>query len=104
MLHEREGIAGPATGRTVQATNIEIAMELRAGGQQQVLWSDQITYAPRSVIIRGEEANESTARDSIFRMLLYKLSETAIPYFVSQGDGTTILPGVTVLNDEGVIP
>jgi WD40 repeat protein len=100
-LHERQGILGPPTGRTVQATKIEVAMELCEAASGRVLWSHTINYDPHSVTIRNQEVNEATARDSIFHMLLYKLSETPIPYYISQQDTAALLPGVTAVTDDG---
>ena len=47
-LVERQGISGPATGRTVQATNVNVKMELkkRAGGP--ALWQHDSRTARRA--------------------------------------------------------
>lgn len=99
-LYERKGIVGPATGRTVQATNVTVKMELkkRAGGP--ALWQHEFSYSPKGVTIIGKQATDATARDAILRNLLFQLSETPIPYFVPSSKSLSPLPGVTQLGDK----
>lgn len=99
-LVERKGIAGPATGRTVQATNVNVKMELkkRAGGP--ALWQHEFSYSPMGVTIIGQQATDASARDAILRNLLFQLSETPIPYFVPSSKSLSHLPGVTLSNDK----
>jgi WD40 repeat protein len=97
-MYERRGIMGPKTGRTVQATNAQIAMTLATSDGSQTFWTHEIAYDPRSVTVRAKEANEANVRDSIFRQFLFTLSETPIPYFVPQDAGASQLPGVTKLD------
>jgi len=97
-MYERKGIMGPKTGRTVQATNAQIAMTLATRDGSQTFWTHEIAYDPRSVTVRVREANEANVRDSIFRQFLFQLSETPIPYFVPQDAEASQLPGVTKLN------
>lgn len=66
-MYERKGIMGPKTGRTVQATNAKIAMTLATRSGNQMFWSHEIAYDPRSVTVIGKEVNEASVRDSIFR-------------------------------------
>jgi len=97
-MYERKGIMGPKTGRTVQATNAQVAMTLATRDGNQTFWAHEIAYDPRSVTVIGKEVNEASVRDSIFRQLIYKLSETPIPYFIPQDAGASQLPGVTRLD------
>lgn len=99
-MYERKGIMGPKTGRTVQATNAQIAMTLAASDGSQTFWTHEIAYDPRSVTVRAKEANEASVRDSIFGQFLFRLSETPIPYFVPQDTEASQLPGVTKLNSD----
>lgn len=94
-LQERQGFFGPATGRTVQSTNVSMQLALGLADGSQTFWTDTVVYNPRSVTVRAEEANEATVRDAIFRQLLFTLSETPIPYFVPQASNQTMLPGTT---------
>ncbi|MCA9155133.1 MAG: hypothetical protein KDA38_10125, partial [Planctomycetales bacterium] len=94
-LQERQGFFGPATGRTVQSTNVSMQLALGLADGSQTFWTDTVVYNPRSVTVRAEEANEATVRDAIFQQLLFTLSETPIPYFVPQAANQTMLPGTT---------
>lgn len=99
-LVERQGIMGPATGRTVQATKVDVKLVLtpRAGGQ--AVWQHDLAYDPHAVTVRGKEATDAAVHDAILRQLLYQLSFAPIPYYVPQDKSLSPLPGVTVLSDK----
>jgi WD40 repeat protein len=94
-LTERKGIAGPATGRTVQSTKIHLKMTLVSSDGSESFFTDEIETDPHGVTVISKELNEANVRDSVFRQLLYSLSATPIPYFVPQHEGMSKLPGVT---------
>jgi len=95
LLQERQGIVGKATGRTVQGTKVHLKLDLASRDGARSFFQHDIDYDPHGVTIIGQEVNEATVRDSIFRQLLYTLSATPIPYFVPQESGMSNLPGVT---------
>jgi len=96
VLAEREGFSGPKTGRTVQATNSTIDMNLTTSDGSKAFFTHTIDYEPQHVtMFNTKEVNESTVRDRTFSHLLYRLSAAPIPYFVPTAEGMTQLPGVT---------
>lgn len=99
VLAERRGIAGPATGRTVQSTKVMLQMSLASTDGTRAIFSDKIEYDPRLVTVVGKELNESSVRDSIFNHLLYRVTAAPIPYFVPEQAGTSPLPGTTSYPD-----
>jgi len=99
-LHERQGIVGPATGRTVQATNVNIKMELTSSGGGPALWQHEFSYSPKGVTIFGQQATDSNVRDAILRQTLFQLAETPIPYYVPSNKSLSPLPGVTQSADK----
>ena len=60
-LVERQGISGPATGRTVQATNVNVKMELKKRTGGPALWQHEFAYSPMGVTIIGQQATDATA-------------------------------------------
>jgi hypothetical protein len=95
-LYERQGISGPATGRSVQATKVHLKLSLVTKTGAKPFFTDEIEHDPYGVTVIGQkEANEATVRDSIFKQLLFKLSESPIPYFVPREPGLPALPGKT---------
>jgi len=94
-LYERQGIAGPATGRTVQATNVNVKMELKKSSGGPALWQHEFSYSPKGVTIFGQQATDATTRDAILRQTLFQLAETPVPYFVPSSKSLSPLPGVT---------
>jgi hypothetical protein len=103
-LHERQGLMGPPTGRTVQATSATVKMSLvtREGSRQ--LWSDEFTYDPRLVTVRDQQVTDATVRDAILKQLLYQLSFTPIPYFVPRDKNLNLLPGSTKIEGPDLKP
>lgn len=93
-LSERQGIVGPATGRTVQATKANVNMSLGLRDGSRACWTDSISYDPLSVAVR-EEFTDAAVRETIFRQVLYLLTKVSIPHFVPQDDSLVQLPGVT---------
>lgn len=99
-LHERKGISGPPTGRTVQATKVEVKMSLTTRAGNRSLWAQEFAYDPHLVTIINQQASDASARDAILRQLIYQLSATPIPYFVPQDKALSPLPGLTQIADE----
>ena len=81
-LVERQGFVGPATGRTVQATKVDVKMVLAASASGTVVWQHDLTYNPHAVTVMGKDATDANVHDAILRQLLYQLSFAPIPYFV----------------------
>lgn len=94
-LYERQGIVGPATGRTVQATNVNVKMELKNSSGGPALWQHEFSYSPKGVTVFNQQATDSNVRDAILRQTLFQLAETPIPYYVPSNKSLSALPGVT---------
>jgi WD40 repeat protein len=99
-LTERQGVFGPSTGRTVQATKVNVKMVLAARAGGQVVWQQDLAHNPHAVSIMGKEATDASVRDAILQQLLYQLSFSPIPYFVPQDKSLSNLPGVTELGEQ----
>ena len=96
MLQERKGIGAEATGQTVQSTQVLIKLNLTSRDGGSSFFEHTIDYNPHGVsITQAGGVNEATVRDSVFRQLLFALSEAPIPYFVPQESTLSKLPGVT---------
>jgi hypothetical protein len=100
-LHEQQGGPfGKPTGRTVQSTKIEVKLALKPQAGGAALWNHEFSYDPFGVSVMGKELNDAAARDSIFRTLLFQLSESPVPYFVPRDAPLNVLPGVTAVGGE----
>jgi hypothetical protein len=99
-LVERQGFVGPVTGRTVQATKVDVKMVLVASASGTVVWQHDLTYNPHAVTVMGKDATDANVHDAILRQLLYQLSFAPIPYFVPKDPALGPLPGTTKLSDK----
>lgn len=83
---------GTPTGRSVQATQANLFIELVSANKS--LWSHEMQLDPKTLIVRGNASDEQ-ARRSTLNIVALRLKSIPIPYFIPKSKSLVQLPGTT---------
>jgi hypothetical protein len=83
---------GTPTGRSVQATQANLFIELVSANKP--LWSHAMQLDPGTIIVRGNASDEQ-ARRSTLNIVALRLKSIPIPYFIPKNKSLVQLPGIT---------